>query len=71
VCSSDLRLSKIEEDMEMELINIFGQPVYVQKLERTGNSTTVQFDINFLPKGIYIIKITGSNYFYSGKLLKI
>lgn len=66
-----VEFSKIEEDMEMELINIFGQPVYSQKLEKTGNKTTVQLDISSLFKGIYIIKVTGSNYFYSGKLLKI
>lgn len=65
-----IEFPEIEKETKIEFINTIGQIVYFQVIENNPNNGTFKFDVSSFPKGIYIIKVSGNNYSYLGKLLK-
>ncbi len=55
-------------NINMELITMMGQPIYSDNM-KSCFSNRRQWNVSHLPSGIYMLRVTVNNEFFSGKLI--
>ena len=57
-------------DQQIDIFNSRGQAVYQEDLNITTGHASKEFDISFLTKGLYLIKVIGERGVKLGKVVK-
>jgi hypothetical protein len=62
---------EFNDDTRIEIISIFGQVVYNERIVRNKRNPITDINISGLSNGIYIIRLVSRNEFYARQLIKI
>lgn len=66
---NNLEIRNINSELkEVSVFNLLGSKVLHNKLN--GNKKSISIDVNFLSKGVYIVKLSGENSSFSTKIIK-
>lgn len=67
--SFSVKLTGMEGIVDIQVLDISGQIVYTDEINCSGNSTSKQFSLSILTKGIYLIQAINNNEILSQKII--
>ncbi len=64
-----IHLNGIKSAFNIQIINSEGSEIFMQRIENPGEDFTRHFDLKYLPKGVYVVKITSGSEYLTKKIV--
>ncbi|MCD4727304.1 MAG: T9SS type A sorting domain-containing protein, partial [Pirellulales bacterium] len=65
----NIEISKIDEAVNMNILNIQGQVVKSKIIQSQSNNSIIQLDLSAYPKGIYLVEFSSNKFIKTEKII--